>query len=67
MNTGDEIKTRRKELGLTQVELAEIAGVTKNTICSYEANRYANIKVAETILKAMGCDLIVVKRRKAKC
>lgn len=37
--SGEDIKKKRKELGLTQEELARLIGVSKNTILNYEKGR----------------------------
>jgi len=37
--SGEDIKKKRKELGLTQEELAKLIGVSKNTILNYEKGR----------------------------
>lgn len=50
MSTGKLIKFLRQKNGLTQSELSEILGVTKNSIQKYESDAVPNIKV-ETIRK----------------
>lgn len=37
---GDQIRTKRKSLGLTQQELAEKVGLSRNYISELENNRY---------------------------
>ena len=44
MNTGDRIKQRRMELGLTQEELGKRIGVQKSAIAKYENGRVVNLK-----------------------
>jgi len=39
--TGSEIKSIRKELSWTQVQLAEALGVTSNTVARWERNEVA--------------------------
>lgn len=41
MGTGQNIKTLRKRERLTQEEFAALAGVTKETVCRWEKDRYA--------------------------
>lgn len=50
MTTGKIIKFLRQRKGLTQSELSEILGVTKNSIQKYESDDVPNIKT-ETIRK----------------
>lgn len=45
MNIGKRILTRRKEVGMTQEELAKIIGVTKATIHKYEVGAILRIDV----------------------
>jgi XRE family aerobic/anaerobic benzoate catabolism transcriptional regulator len=42
---GNQIKTRRKELGLTQEQLAEISGIAQSEISRIEKQRIKNIEV----------------------
>ena len=44
MNSGDIIKNRRIELGLTQEELGEKIGVQKSAIAKYENGTVENLK-----------------------
>ena len=53
MTTGKIIKFLRQKNGLTQNELSEILGITKNSIQKYESNDVPNIKM-ETLKKL--CD-----------
>jgi transcriptional regulator with XRE-family HTH domain len=43
MNIGQMIKTKRKEKGLTQGQVAKKIGVSTNTISKYERNIIANM------------------------
>lgn len=57
MSIGDRIKQRRKELNLTQPQLAKILGVSKGTIGNYESNICApNEKVLLKLFSALQCD-----------
>lgn len=52
-----ELKRRRKELGLTQAELAEKAGIAQNTISGYEAGeRFSSRDNLGKLAKALGCE-----------
>lgn len=50
MSVGKIIKFLRQKNGLTQNELSEILGITKNSIQKYESNDVPNIKT-ETLRK----------------
>lgn len=50
MSVGKIIKFLRQKNGLTQNELSEILGITKNSIQKYESNDVPNIKM-ETLRK----------------
>lgn len=54
-DTGKRIRTRRKELDMTQEELGQKAGVTKATINKYETGIVQNLKrsTIEDIAKAL--------------
>lgn len=43
MNVGERIKQKREAVGITQTELAEIVGTTKQNIYKYESNIVSNI------------------------
>lgn len=43
MNLGQLIKTKRKEKGLTQGDVAKTIGVSTNTVSKYERNIIANM------------------------
>ncbi|MCM1055361.1 MAG: helix-turn-helix domain-containing protein [Bacteroides sp.] len=57
MSIGDRIKQRRKELKLTQPQLAETVGVSKGTIGNYESGLCSpNEKVLFKLFSALKCD-----------
>ena len=58
MTTGERIKQIREEKGLTQTDLAKIAGYTDKTSISKIENAGDNIstKTAVRIAKALNCD-----------
>lgn len=58
---GRIVRDRRKELRLTQADLAELSGVSDNTIKNVEAaNCSVSLDVYEKILNALGYDLEVI-------
>ena len=60
MEYGSLIKDRRKEIGVTQEQLADVSGVSLSYIKLVEANK-ANptISVLETLLDCLGLEFIV--------
>ena len=54
-DTGKRIKARRKDLGMTQEELGQKAGVTKATINKYETGIVQNLQLSniEDMAKAL--------------
>jgi len=52
---GDKIRRTRKEKGLKQIQVAEIAGITQSALASIENNKTNNIflEVAKGIARAM--------------
>lgn len=54
MNLGARIKQRRLELNMTQVKLAEKAGVTQGIIANLEARNSQKSNYAPTIASALG-------------
>ena len=56
MNT--RMKARRKELGLSQTDLAKVAGVTRQTIGLIETGEFnPSIRLCIAICKALGVTL----------
>ena len=57
-NIGEVIKNRRKQLGLTQRDLAKIAGVTQATVCLLEKGcRKIQYKTAISLANALDLEL----------
>lgn len=57
MSIGSRIKERREQLGLTQVQLAELLGITKGAVGNYETD--VNSPKASTLYKVfdvLHCD-----------
>jgi HTH-type transcriptional regulator/antitoxin HipB len=60
---GAAIRTRRKQLGMTQLDLAEIAGLQRQTISRVEAgNGAVTIATVARIAAVVGLDLMVMPR-----
>ena len=53
MQLADRIKKRRLELGLTQVELAELTGTTQQGIVSVESGRTKRPRYLHELAKAL--------------
>ena len=49
MMTGDVIKQKRKEKGLTQEELGKLLGVNKGAVSKWESGRVQNIKRSQLL------------------
>lgn len=56
MQLADRIKQRRIALGLTQTELAELAGTTQQGIVSVESGRTKRPRYLHELAKALKCD-----------
>lgn len=66
LEIGNKIKKRRKELSLTQPDLAQIAEVSLNTLYLLESGRFnASLKILEKIFDVLGLQInIEVKKLK---
>lgn len=58
---GINIKERREELRMTQEELAQRSGVSRQTISSLETGKYDNVLVGTLAAIAMALDTTVDK------
>ena len=60
MSFKERLKTKRVEAGLSQAELAAIAGVTPRTIQNYEygKRRPANLEIAARIADALDVPVV---------
>ena len=60
ISIGQQIKLRRKELRITQPDLAEIAGVSVNTLYKIERGE-ANptLEVLEKLLDVLGLEILI--------
>ena len=60
---GAAIRTRRKRLGMTQLDVAEITGLQRQTISRVEAgNEAVTIATVARIAVVVGLDLMVMPR-----
>jgi len=65
MNVAETLKASRKMLRITQKQLSEISGISRNTIGMYEAGRRSpSVETMGILLNAMGLELRVGRRRK---
>lgn len=61
MNIGENIKTYRKEKGLTQEQLGNLSGLSKNAIYNYENNkRVPNIDTIKQIANALDIPISIL-------
>ena len=59
----DRFVARRHQLGVTQTELADLAGVSRSSVQAIEAGkRTAQFDVVLAIAEALGCDLVLTTR-----
>lgn len=57
---GNKIKTRRKELGITQSTLSELSDVSVNTLYQLERGKNnPSLKVIDSILEVLGLVIII--------
>ncbi len=57
-NIGSQLKERRKTLGITQSDLAEMAGVSKNTLYKIETGQTnPTLKMLGKIAEILGMEL----------
>jgi HTH-type transcriptional regulator / antitoxin HipB len=64
---GQQVARRRREMGLTQRELADLAAVSFSTVQALEAGRVAvRVDSVHRILRAVGWALVAVPVRQAR-
>ena len=56
IDIGSKLKARRKQMDLTQLELAKKIGVSESYICQIENGKMVSIKKLDRIAKALKCD-----------
>lgn len=62
-NIGAAIRTRRKRIGMTQQDVAEIAGLQRQTISRVEAgNNAVAVATVARVATVVGLDLLVTPR-----
>jgi len=64
---GYKIRERREELRMTQEELAQKAGVSRQTISSLETGKYENVLVSTLAAIALALDTTVDKIFYSEC
>ncbi|ASD68512.1 LexA family protein [Pseudoalteromonas piscicida] len=55
MNIGERIRNRRKELGLTQVKLSELADMAQQTLQKLESGKSQTTKKLDKLAEALSC------------
>lgn len=62
---GESIKHRRKELGITQPHLAELAGISINTLYKLERGQgNPSLKIVNKLIEILGLELKVEIKNK---
>lgn len=54
---GKDFLEKLKELGISQQKVAEILGVTRQTVCAMRKNASIKLSTLETVAKGLGIDL----------
>ena len=54
---GEEVKNARRQLGLTQVQLADLAGVSYRPVVQIESGRPIRLDTLLSLCGALGLDL----------
>lgn len=58
MNVGGNIRRAREEAGLTQVFVAERAGISQSMLCQIErGTKNPSLQIGKEIADILGCDL----------
>lgn len=64
---GSQLRARRKALGLTQSEVAELAGTTQRTVSVLESGKpTARLDVVSAVADALGLVIVAVDRLRAR-
>lgn len=59
---GKAIRRRRRELDMSQLQLAQRAGVSEGSVRRWEKGENLTVDSAELVLKALGLKLAVTER-----
>lgn len=64
---GDSFVVRRHQLGLTQADLADLAGVSRSSVQSIESGRATvQLDLVVAIAEALGCDVVLTTKSGAE-
>ncbi len=56
INVGPKLKTKRTQMGLTQLELANKIKTSESYICQIEKGKMVSLRKLEQIAKALKCE-----------
>lgn len=60
---GGQIRQRREELGITQVQLSELTGLNRSNISKIEKGAYnISMDILSRITDALGCDVKLIPK-----
>ena len=59
-DVGMVLRHRRKTLGLTQSEVAELAGTTQRTVSEVESGRASGFRVYASVAEVLGLTIVAV-------
>jgi transcriptional regulator with XRE-family HTH domain len=60
---GVQVRTQRKLLGLTQMEVAELAGTTQRSVSQVETGKASSLGLYASVCEVLGLELQAVARR----
>lgn len=60
---GAALRLRRRSLGLTQTEVAELAGTTQRTVSEVEAGKASGLSIYAAVAEVLGMTLVAVPRQ----
>lgn len=55
IDIASKLKERRRQMNLTQLELAKKIGVSESYICQIENGKMVSLKKLEQLAKVLGC------------
>ena len=64
MTIGEKIRKIRKQQHISMGKLAEMAGVSRATVCAIEHSRGCRYETVEWLLGAMGYEMRIVRKEK---